>query len=65
MQVTAPHISPLNRLHEDFRWTPRQRQVLDLLAARRTNGEIATALGISLDGAKWHVSEVMTKLGTK
>jgi DNA-binding CsgD family transcriptional regulator len=64
MQVTAPHASPLDRLHEDFRWTPRQRQVLDLLAARHTNGEIATALGISLDGAKWHVSEVMTKLGT-
>ena len=64
MQVTAPHISPLDRLHEDFGWTPRQRQVLDLLAARRTNGEIATALGISLDGAKWHVSEVMTKLST-
>jgi DNA-binding CsgD family transcriptional regulator len=64
MQVTAPHISPLDRLHEDFRWTARQRQVLDLLAARRTNGEIADDLGISLDGAKWHVSEVMTKLGT-
>ena len=64
MNVTAPHTSPLDRLHEDFGWTPRQRQVLDLLAQRRTNGEIATALGISLDGAKWHVSEVMTKLGT-
>jgi DNA-binding CsgD family transcriptional regulator/WD40 repeat protein len=64
VNVTAPHISPLDRLREDFRWTPRQRQVLDLLAARHTNGEIAAALGISLDGAKWHVSEVMTKLGT-
>lgn len=44
-------------------WTPRQREVLDLLVRGRTNPEIATALGISLDGAKWHVSEVITKLG--
>ena len=29
----------------------------------RTNSEIGQALGISLDGAKWHVSEVITKLG--
>ena len=65
MKVTsARQTSPLDRLHEDFGWTPRQREVLDLLAQRRTNGEIATALGISLDGAKWHVGEVMTKLGT-
>src|SRR5450830_1335802 len=44
-------------------WTRRQREVLDLLVRGRTNPEIATALGISLDGAKWHVSEVITKLG--
>ncbi|MBI5949303.1 MAG: hypothetical protein HY875_14290 [Chloroflexi bacterium] len=44
-------------------WTPRQRQVLDLLARGRTNPQIGEALGISLDGAKWHVSEVITKLG--
>ncbi len=44
-------------------WTPRQREVLDLLVRGRTNGQIATELGISLDGAKWHVSEIITKLG--
>jgi len=44
-------------------WTPRQRQVLDLMARGYTNGQIGEALGISLDGAKWHVSEVMGKLG--
>ena len=44
-------------------WTPRQREVLDLLVRGRTNAQIADALGISLDGAKWHVSEVITKLG--
>ncbi|MCC7365456.1 MAG: helix-turn-helix transcriptional regulator [Dehalococcoidia bacterium] len=44
-------------------WTARQRQVLDLIAAGRTNGEIAELLAVSLGGAKWHVSEVLGKLG--
>jgi hypothetical protein len=36
---------------------------LGLLVLGRTNGQIADELGISLDGAKWHVSEIITKLG--
>ena len=36
--------------------------MLDLLARGRTNGQIAEELGISLDGAKWHVGEIITKL---
>ncbi len=44
-------------------WTRRQREVLDLLVRGQTNAQIAEALGISLDGAKWHVSEIITKLG--
>ena len=63
--MTAP--SPLleELLDEDFAWTPRQRQVLSLLADGRTNGEIADELGISLDGAKWHVREVLSKLNVQ
>src|SRR5688572_15796626 len=41
----------------------RQRQVLELLVAGKTNGEIGDALGITLDGAKWNVSEILGKLG--
>ena len=41
----------------------RQREVLALIAAGKTNGQIAEALGISLDGAKWHVSEILGKVG--
>lgn len=41
----------------------RQRQVLDLLTEGRTNGEIAEAFGMTLDGAKWNVSEILGKLG--
>lgn len=43
------------------RLTERQREVMELVARGRTNGEIAEALGISLDGAKWHVSELLMK----
>lgn len=43
--------------------TRRQREVLRLIAQGKTNFEIAKALGISLDGAKWHIREIMAKLG--
>jgi len=52
------------RLREDYSWTPRQREVLDLVACGRSNTEIAEALGISLSGAKWHVSEILSKLNS-
>ncbi len=61
MAVTTP--SPVMRTTREPDWTPRQREVLDLLVRGRTNGEIANELGISLDGAKWHVSEIITRLG--
>ena len=61
MAVTSP--TPIMRTTREPEWTPRQREVLDLLVKGRTNGEIASALGISLDGAKWHVSEIITRLG--
>ena len=46
-------------------WTERQRQVLDLLARGKTNAEIAEILSVSLSGAKWHVSEVISKLAVQ
>ena len=57
-----PQTTHEKRSRRDIRWSPRQKEVLDLLAKGRTNREIAEELGISLDGAKWHVSEVITKL---
>ena len=45
--------------------TPRQREVLDLIARGKTNGEIAERLGITLDGAKFHVREILAKLGVE
>ena len=52
-----------NRVVEPL--TRRQREVLDLLVRGRTNYEIAQSLGISLDGAKWHVREVLARLGVE
>jgi DNA-binding CsgD family transcriptional regulator len=43
--------------------TARQRDVLALMARGKTNREIGEALGISLDGAKFHVSEILAALG--
>ncbi|MBN9493857.1 helix-turn-helix transcriptional regulator [bacterium] len=42
--------------------TPRQREVLALIASGGTNYEIAQALGITLDGVKWHVREILARL---
>ena len=45
--------------------TPREWEVLDLIRAGLTNREIADRLGISLSGAKHHVSEIIGKLGVE
>ena len=34
---------------------------MELVAEGRTNAEIADSLGLSLDGAKWHVREILAK----
>ena len=43
--------------------TPREREVLALLAAGKTNKEIAEALVISPGTARMHVSNILSKLG--
>jgi len=45
------------------RTTPRERQVLELLCARRTNSQIARELFISPKTVDHHVSAVLSKLG--
>jgi DNA-binding CsgD family transcriptional regulator len=42
--------------------TDRQRDVMRLIAAGKTNGEIADALDMTLAGAKWHVSELLVRI---
>jgi DNA-binding CsgD family transcriptional regulator len=43
--------------------TPRQWEVLALIREGLTNEQIADRLGITLDGAKFHVSEILGRLG--
>lgn len=43
--------------------TPREGEVLQLLAAGRTNREIAAELGVSVRTAKAHVEHIIAKLG--
>src|SRR5213594_215922 len=43
--------------------TARESEVLDLIRRGLTNEEIAHRLDISLHGAKYHVSQILSKLG--
>jgi DNA-binding NarL/FixJ family response regulator len=45
--------------------TPRQRQVLELVAAGRSNSEIASELIISVNTVKFHVRTIYTHLGVR
>ena len=53
----AAREGPLSRL------TPREREVLDLLATGATNKTIATTLFITEKTASVHVSNLLAKLG--
>jgi DNA-binding CsgD family transcriptional regulator len=50
--------------HQDI-LTPREWQVLDLLRQGLTNEQIAARLIITADTAKFHVSEILSKLGVQ
>ncbi|HET8619731.1 MAG TPA: response regulator transcription factor [Acidimicrobiales bacterium] len=49
------------RMAPTARLTPREDDVLELLVAGHSNQEIATSLGISIHGAKRHVSSILNK----
>jgi DNA-binding CsgD family transcriptional regulator len=51
------------RLADRFGLSPRETQVALLLSERRSNSEIAAALGISPHTAKRHTERVLGKLG--
>ncbi len=48
--------------HDDV-LTPREWEVLSLLREGLTNEQIAMRLGVTFDTAKFHVSEIIGKLG--
>jgi DNA-binding CsgD family transcriptional regulator len=54
---------PRGRPRHDDILTPREWQVFRLLEERSTNKEIAARMGISENGAKYHVAEIISKQG--
>ena len=50
---------------DPFGLTPRERQVLSLLADGRTNREIGTALYMAEKTASVHVSRILSKLDVR
>lgn len=65
MLRTPPEATLARMTQEPGNLTPREREVLALLAAGRTNGEISRELGISFPTAKAHVSSILTKLNAE
>lgn len=62
---TAPAISPVPALDGPDALTPREREVLQLLAQGAGNQAIASALIISLHTTKTHVARILDKLGAQ
>ena len=59
------HLQPRDAPHGRHDLTPREREVLVLVAAGRSDGEIADALFISKKTASFHVSMIKGKLGAR
>jgi DNA-binding CsgD family transcriptional regulator len=45
--------------------TPRQQEVLEYVRQGMTNEQIARQIGISPDGVKFHVSEILSRTGKR
>jgi DNA-binding NarL/FixJ family response regulator len=59
--VTAPRTEPLL----NTRLTPRERDLLSLMAQGLTNSDIAGRLSIAMPTVKFHVGHIMSKLGAE
>lgn len=64
--VRARHVvSPADTLYQADDLTPRENEVLQLMAQGLTNKAIAHALAISANTVKFHVNAILSKLGAQ
>jgi DNA-binding CsgD family transcriptional regulator len=61
--VRDVHAQAATRATDPWRLSEREREVLSLVAAGRTNGQIGAALFISTKTASVHVTHILDKLG--
>lgn len=58
-------VSPQSGVSQAVSLTPREQEVLQHFAAGMTNGEIAAQLSISVSTVKFHISNILEKLGVQ
>src|SRR5258708_12697481 len=58
------HMTRREAVH-DYRLTEREREVLGMMIAGQTNQQIARELSLSLSTIKFHVSNILSKLGVE
>lgn len=63
LSIHNPKLNPADLFGSQL--TPRQREVLQLVAEGRSNREIATGLGISTKTVEFHKSTLMDELGLR
>lgn len=61
----GPQAPSVDEMRARFGLTRRQAEVARLLASRKTNEEVAAALGISVHTARRHTEAVLSKLGLR
>jgi DNA-binding NarL/FixJ family response regulator len=61
--ASEPGADPAGELPDEL--TPREAEVLGLIAAGRTNAEIAEALVVSAATVKSHVNHIFAKTGVR
>ncbi len=64
-ELVSRHVAPRRSADELARLTPRETEVLELLARGMSNSEIAAGLFVSEETVKTHVGKVFSKLGLR
>ena len=61
-RILLPKKTLIKAKNQDTSLTPRQKQVMELMQARKVHKEIAVALGIEVRTVKYHAARIYSKL---